>query len=225
MLRKLKNETTREFALRVLKQRIIHCDILPGTLLSEKEFADELGISRTPVREAMIELSQLKIIEIIPQKGSRVSYIDLDLVEEASFLRRALESAVIEMICEQINNEDLVELEANITLQKYYQKSDPTHLYQLDNEFHEILFRIANKMQSYRLMQEMNIHFDRLRWLSLENGRDDVIVLEHESIVEAIKKKDVNEARDLVQQHLTEFKIDGLAIMENHPEYFMVDKR
>ena len=70
---RLKRETAREYALRIIRQNIISLDLEPGSRISENELASELGISRTPVREALIELSKIKVIEIYPQRGSYIS--------------------------------------------------------------------------------------------------------------------------------------------------------
>ena len=85
-------ETGREYVLRVLKDNIVRLELEPGSRISENELAAEIGVSRTPVREALIELSKSKIVEIYPQKGSYVSLIDWDLVEEAQFMRLTLEN-------------------------------------------------------------------------------------------------------------------------------------
>ena len=89
VLERLARETGREYALRVLKENIVGLDLLPGSMLSENEIASCLNLSRTPVREAFIELSKVKIVEIYPQKGSVVSLIDYNMVEEARFMRYA----------------------------------------------------------------------------------------------------------------------------------------
>ncbi len=95
------DETGRAYALRILKQNISDTTLRPGTLLSENELSKMLGLSRVPVREALIELSKSDIIEILPQRGSRVALIDLKLVDEAGFFRRTLECAVVKLVCEK----------------------------------------------------------------------------------------------------------------------------
>lgn len=95
------DETGRAYALRILKQNISDTTLRPRTLLSENELSKMLGLSRVPVREALIELSKSDIIEILPQRGSRVAPIDLKLVEEAGFFRRTLECAVVKLVCEK----------------------------------------------------------------------------------------------------------------------------
>ena len=75
-------ETGRDYALRIIKDNIIRLELPPGALISENELAAELGLSRTPVREALIELSKVSVIEIQPQKKSVVALIDYDLIED-----------------------------------------------------------------------------------------------------------------------------------------------
>ena len=101
-------ETGRDYALRTIKDNIIHLELAPGSMVSENELAAAMGLSRTPVREALIELSKVKIVEIYPQKGSAVALIDYDLVEESRFMRKVLECAVVELDCEMAPPEDIL---------------------------------------------------------------------------------------------------------------------
>ena len=84
------SETARDYALRMLKRSIVSLELKPGMMLSENELSVALGLSRTPIREALIELGKTRIVEVLPQRGSRISLIDCDLVEEARFLRTVL---------------------------------------------------------------------------------------------------------------------------------------
>ena len=117
---KREKETNREYALRVIKENIVNLQLEPGSMISEQDIANELNLSRTPVHEAMQELSSTKIIEILPQRGSHVSLIDMAHVEEAVFIRATIESAVTEMACKQATEQDLQEMEENVALQRFY---------------------------------------------------------------------------------------------------------
>ena len=119
-LEKLGKESNREYALRVIRENIVNLELAPGSMISEQDIANELNLSRTPVHEAMQELSSTKIIEILPQRGSRISLIDMSLVDEAVFVRATIESAITEMACKQATEKDIQELEENVTLQKFY---------------------------------------------------------------------------------------------------------
>ena len=107
---RLPKESARDFAFRTLKDNIVSLELKPGTLISENEIAMELGVSRTPVREAIIDLAKAGIIEILPQRGSYVSLIDPNMVEESRFVRKTLDKAVIELACEVAPMEVIEEL-------------------------------------------------------------------------------------------------------------------
>lgn len=214
-------ETAREYALRELKENIISLALEPGNMVSENEIAAQLGISRTPVREALIELSRVNIVEILPQKGSRIMLIDYAMVEESRFLRLVLEREVVRMLASMEDRPDLDLLEENIRLQNFYlEHPHPKNLLELDNQFHALLFRLANRMQCYHWMEGLTIHFDRVRAMSLNAVKDIKIVSDHQAITEAIKEKNAEFAGQLMERHLSRYKIDESAIRKKYPSYF-----
>ena len=218
---RLPKETAREYALRILKENIINLELAPGSMVSENELSAELGISRTPVREALIDLSKAQIVEIFPQKGSRVSLIDYSLVEEARFLRLVLETAIVELACsiaDELNFTPIMEI---IKLQKFYvENASPTKLLEYDNKFHEELFRLCNKSQTYLLIDSMTTHFDRVRSMSLITIKDIKIVEDHIAIIKAIQEKDVEAAKAVMTKHLSRYKIDKDVLRQKYPQYF-----
>lgn len=218
---RLKRETAREYALRIIRQNIISLDLEPGSRISENELASELGISRTPVREVLIELSKIKVIEIYPQRGSYISLIDYELVEEAEFMRLTLEKAVIKEICEKAEKEKLKTLEKNIKLQQFYiENFEPKKLLELDNQFHEELFIIANKMQTYKLLNTMMIYYDRVRSLRLKSVDNQYVVDDHMAILDALRKRDAEKGMDIMIKHLTHYKLDKEDLKRAYPQYF-----
>ena len=161
-------ESGRDYALRTIKENIVSLDLAPGSPISENELATELGLSRTPVREALIELAKVKIVEITPQKKSLVAPIDYELVEESRFMRNVLECAVVELACEMADAQDIQRLRENIQLQNFYLDNfNPQQIMALDNDFHRTLFEIARKSQVYQLINTISIHFDRVRSMAL----------------------------------------------------------
>lgn len=221
VLQKLPRETGRDYALRVVKENIINLELAPGSQISENELAAELGLSRTPVREALIELSKARIIEVQPQKRSTVSFIDYELVEEARFMRNTLECAVVELTCAMAGQEDLQLLRENVRLQNFYLESGaPGELMDLDNQFHRALFDIAQKPQVFELIQSISIHFDRVRRMALDSVKDLKIVQDHAAIVLAIRENDPAKARALMDKHLSRYKLDAAAVRERYPQYF-----
>lgn len=214
-------ETGREYALRTIKDNIIRLELAPGSFISENELAAEMGLSRTPVREALIDLAKVKIIEIAPQKRSVVAYVDYDMVEEARFIRNVLETAVVELVCAMRTAEDLEKLEENVKLQRFYlEHANYGGMMELDNQFHEILFQIAQKPQAYQMVQHIAIHFDRVRSMALSSVKDIKIVEDHAQIVEALRQQDAAKARVIMEKHLNRYKFDEEAIRETYPQYF-----
>lgn len=221
ILERLPREIGRDHALRNIKENIISLDLAPGSQISENELAAAMGLSRTPVREALIELSRVKIVEIFPQKKSTVSLIDYELVEESRFMRGLLECAVAELACGMAQAEDLERLNSNVRLQRFYlndHRSD--QLMDLDDEFHKILFEIAKKPQVFGLMKNISIHFDRVRRMALDSVKDLKIVQDHQDIAEAIGRRDPKTARAVMEAHLDRYKVDSAAIKAAYPQYF-----
>ena len=218
---KLAGESTREYASRFLCTNIISLELKPGQFLSETELANEIGVSRTPLREALIDLNRAHVIETFPQKGSRVALIDPDLVEESRFIREVLDVSVVEIACEIATPKDVMNLEANVKLQEFYLENYVSDkLFELDNEFHKMIYTIAHKERTYSMKAGMMIHYDRMRALSLITVKDTKIVNDHRLIFEAIKNKDKEEAKRLIKKHLARYDIDKEEIKKAYPEYY-----
>lgn len=220
-LEKWPTETAREYAMRSIKENIVSLDLAPGMGISENEIANELGLSRTPVRESIQELSKASIIEIFPQKGSYVSLIDSARVEEARFLRKVLDTAVIEVACDMATEEQLADLEENVSLQEFYLQNLSTEkIYQLDNDFHKLIYVIAKKENIYQMRSNIMISFDRVRSLSVKAVKDTKIVSDHRAMLDAIRSKDKETAKQLVDKHLGRYQIDEVEIRAMYPQYF-----
>lgn len=218
---RLPRESGRDYALRNIKENIVSLELAPGSQISENELAAEMGLSRTPVREALIELSKVGILETHPQRRSTVSLIDYDLVEESRFMRYQLECAVAELVCVMAGPVDIERLNANIRLQSFYLDGTYTNeLMALDNQFHGMLFEIAKKSRVFQLIQNLSIHFDRVRGLALSAEKDLKVVRDHRELVEFIRKRDGTAARELMEVHLNRYRIDAAEIRRIYPQYF-----
>ena len=201
LLERLPRESGGEYALRTIKENIISLELAPGSQISENELAAEMGLSRTPVREALIELSKVKIVDVQPQKKSSIPLIDYDMVEESRFMRDLLECAVVELDCEMAGPADLERLDENVRLQSLYMDDFYSgRLMTLDDQFHELLFDIAKKSQIFALIRNISIHFDRVRTLALSSVKNTKIVQDHVDLVDAIRRRDTRAARVLSER-------------------------
>ena len=214
-------ETGREYALRTLKENIIRLELAPGSMLSENELAAQMGLSRTPVRDALVELSKVDIVEIYPQRGSAIARIDYDLVEEARFMRLVLEKAVVEQVCALAAPADLQRMRHNLRLyQECMDAGDSDAGLETDNNFHRILFQIARKDRVFGLIRNMSIHFDRVRRLSLSTVKDTKVLADHTAIVDAVEAGDAPLAVRLMEEHLTRYQYDAEILRGAYPDYF-----
>lgn len=221
LIERKEKETAREYAFRTIKHNIISLELEPGSMLSEQELAADIGVSRTPIREALMELGKLRLVEIYPQKGSFISLIDSELVEEVRFLRLILEQTMVELACDIATAEDVFALEENIRLYEFYlEHQNRDKQLQLDNDFHELLFRICNKEFTHSLLDGMITHFDRVRSLSLSTIKDRNILLDHQAIVSAIKERDKKLSKDIITKHLSRYKTDEEELKKKYPHYF-----
>ena len=220
--KKHKNESISEFVLRVMKHNILNLNLKPGECINENSIAKELGVSRTPVREAFIKLAQDNLLEIYPQKGTYISLIDLDMVEESKFVRKVLEKAVIESSFDNFNENNILELEKNFHMQEFYFKNkDHNHFFESDNQFHKLIFSACKKERIYSFMESMNSHLTRLRVLRLSaNVFIDLILSQHKEILEAIKERNLDKVINLMALHTAGNIIDVKTIKHLYPIYF-----
>ncbi len=206
-------ESGRDYALRCLKENILSLELAPGSMVSENELAAQMGLSRTPVREALMALAKVKLVDVYPQRGSAVALIDYDLVEETCFMRRIFEVAVVEIACKTSSESDKVELMDNIILQeRYLQEGRNDQLMPLDNALHEKLFLIAHKTQMWDMLSSYTLHFDRVRRMAMDPVRNDRNVADHRAIVEAVCAGDASQAKKLMDRHLNRYKVDEGAL-------------
>ncbi|MBP1969336.1 DNA-binding GntR family transcriptional regulator [Virgibacillus natechei] len=214
--------STRDFVYNTLKKRIIEWELEPGTKISENEIAIELNVSRTPAREAFLMLAQEELIGIYPQKGSIVAEIDLELVEEGRFVRENVERAIVREACKEFGEDQLFQLETNITMQELCLKKGSHHrLFELDEEFHRLLFEGCNKIRTWKLIRQMNSHFDRLRVLRLASNPDwNVVVTQHKELFNFISNGEQDLAEKLIIEHLNLVNFEKEELKLHYSSYF-----
>lgn len=212
----------RERVYALLRERIVNLELPPGTALSEKEASLELGVSRTPVRESFVRLSQEGLVQVLPQRGTFVSLIDPALVEEARFMREQLEAAVIRLACADFPDERLAELEDNLALQlASIERGDDRRLFELDEAYHRTLFEGCGKLNTWRAIGQMNVHLNRSRLLRLVADRHWRHLYEqHAAMVRAIKERDADLAEREMREHLQLGVRDLAQLMDQYPQYF-----
>ena len=166
------HESARNYVTRVLLYNIVNIQLEPGAQIREQELCRLLQVSRTPFREAELELAQRKLITILPKIGTYVSYIDAKIVEEVRHLRSVLETELAKIACRQLNQADIDCLWENVAVWKLYiSRKQEDKIFQLDKEFHRILYQKCQRSYWYELVESVAPHFDRTTVLSFRCNR------------------------------------------------------
>jgi DNA-binding GntR family transcriptional regulator len=190
-------------ALRVM---IVRGDMQPAARISEPQLTERLGISRTPLREALLRLAEDGLVSIYPQSGSFVTPIHLDKVEEAQFVREQLECGIIRQVSTDIDRRGLAGLHRLLLQQQRADDAgDRERFYELDETLHATFCAIAGRPGVWRLIERSKMHMDRVRRLSLPIAKQVPRLIEqHRAIVEAVARGDADAAEAALRAHLRE---------------------
>jgi DNA-binding GntR family transcriptional regulator len=208
-----------------LQEAIVATELEPGQQISENEIADKLGVSRTPVREALARLRDDQLVQIVPQLGTFVSRISVSGVDDAQFLREALECSAVRLAAERADRADIGRLEALIARQESARDAgDANAFYRLDDELHSTLCQLSGRPIAWTIVARANGHLNRVRRLSLsEPNYIAKMIEEHKAVVDAVGRGQPDAAEDALRHHLRMVLSDLPNIRTNHPEYFEED--
>ncbi len=208
---------------KVLKERILHLEYKPGFALSALTLSEEMNVSRSPAREALIKLASDNLVEIFPQVGSRVSLIDLKKVTEERFLRKSLEESALREFTVNHTEDDIQYMESIIEKQKTaHEKKDFVTFINLDDEFHKRIYTSIGKPRCWALMNNFASNEFRLRLLScqyVENTTEEV-VSGHKTLLDSIRKGDIQHTLDITHHHLSRISAEIPALLEKFPDIF-----
>lgn len=204
----VKKEVTDKYSLRGRVYNRLREDILSGKLRENEELreiaiGEELGVSRTPVREAFRQLELEGLITIIPNKGAFVTGITAKDVKDIYMIRSHLEGLCARLACDFMTEEQLDEMEENIYLAEYHaNKGHMDQLAELDNRFHELLYESCDSKMLENLLKDYHQYVLRIRRKTLASSRGTISNNEHKEIMEAIKSKDKVQAEKLANNHI-----------------------
>jgi DNA-binding GntR family transcriptional regulator len=214
--------SAREQAYAVLRRAIVGAELEPGRRLSENQLAELIGVSRTPVRDALARLRDERLVAIVPQLGTFVTFIDEEAVADAHFVREALEVGAVRLAAACATDEDLRALDGNLAAQEQAVAADDAERFaRLDDDFHHVLCDLSGREAAWRLSERTRGQLDRVRLLSLpEPGYRDQMLAEHRAVVAAIAAHDTSRAERELRHHLRMVLSHLPAIREAHPEFF-----
>lgn len=207
----------------VLRADIVHARIRPGVAISEQEAASRFGVSRTPVREAILRLSREGLVHVKPQRGTYASLISLKRLEESLFVRQAVEGRLLEAITGRSERRDLVTVLDSIAREQSFaaRSGDLDVVLDADTRFHYALVAASGLTGLWSVVAQARDMDQRIRSIAVpELGSADAAVREHRSIVAAVDRGDAARAQMLMESHLSRNLKLAKAIAARYPEYF-----
>jgi GntR family transcriptional regulator, rspAB operon transcriptional repressor len=228
MLNRIELDSTEPVARRVfreLRNAIVTMRFRPGQALSEQEIATQLGVSRQPVREAFIKLSEAGLLTIRPQRGSFIVKISVKQVFDARFVREAVELAIVRRACTEMPAAAIARLRDNLKAQ--HAAADDLSVdrfMELDEAFHRGIALGVDCEYAWRVVEETKAQMDRVRYLSLPHATPvKRLIAQHEAIVEAVEARDPDRAETAMRLHLREILTSVPELAQRFPDYFEQD--
>lgn len=194
----------RDVVFQTLRQAILKGELKPGERLMEMELAQRLGVSRTPVREAMRKLELEGLVVMIPRKGAHVAGITEKDLKDVLEVRITLESMAVEKACANMDKEQQSKLWlAAREIERCAQGGDPTKLAEADEAFHEIIYEASQNARLIQILANMReqMYRYRLEYLKREKNRAGLLA-EHKELVQAIRDKNIRKAKEIIFRHL-----------------------
>jgi DNA-binding GntR family transcriptional regulator len=206
----------------LLREAIVSVELEPGQQLSENDLAVRVGVSRTPIREALVRLRDDRLVEIVPQLGTFVTRISPAALADAQFVRESLECAAVRLAAQRSDAEAVQKLEAILQRQaQTHAGGDLDRFYVLDDEFHHALCSLSGRGIAWELSQRASGHLNRIRRLSL--AQPDYIpemIEEHHAVLAAIANRKPAQGEKALRHHLRMVLSSLPEIEAVHPEFF-----
>ena len=203
---------------RVLREQIVEGALEPGRRLSERDLGARLGVSRTPLREALRLLAGERLVEVRPRRGARVAPLDSTVVEDVYPVLSCLERLAANMACQNIGDDALADLAAAVEkMRGARSRKDRRRFLALSREFHEAVLAAAGNDTLRQLQRQLSGQVQRARFHSLESDRDwDEALREHAGLLAALRKRNGAAAVEAVSRRLTTDKKKALRELAGH---------
>lgn len=205
-----------------LREAILSLAYRPGEILRKPEICEALGVSRSPVADAVARLAVEGLVDVVPQAGTFVARFSMEEIREGAFLREAIEVAAIERVAETITEEQLTQLRRNLTVQAaLIADGDVPGFYQTDAAMHELLLSFTGFRKLAQVSETAWLHVNRARQLILPvPGRIAATLEEHRAILAALEARDPDAARLATRAHLRQLITYLEPLERDRPDLF-----
>ena len=194
----------RDVVFNTLRQAILRGELKPGERLMEIQLANKLGVSRTPIREAIRKLELEGLVLMIPRKGAEVAEITEKSLKDVLEIRRALEDLAVRLACEKITKDELKELKkAGDEFKKVLKSQDITEVAEADVRFHDVIYMATDNPKLIQLLNNFREQMYRFRveYLKKDEVRPQLLA-EHDEIIKFITEGNKEEASRVVTRHI-----------------------
>ena len=195
----------RDVVFNTLRQAILRGELKPGERLMEVQLANKLGVSRTPIREAIRKLELEGLVLMIPRKGAEVADITEKSLMDVLEVRKALEELAVQLCCDKITGKEIEELHrAADDFRRILKTSDDvTEIAEADVRFHDIIYLATGNQKLIQILNNLREQMYRYRVECIKRKESHpILIAEHEEIIRSIEKKEKKEAADIVCRHI-----------------------
>ena len=195
----------RDVVFNTLRDAILTGKLVPGERLMENQLAEKLGVSRTPVREALRMLELENLVELVPRKGAQVLDMSEKDITNILEVRSALEGLATSLACKKMTKEDLQQLKnMEVDFEKAVADNDVDHVVDIDEDFHDLIFAATENDKLINIFRNLRIQLYRYRMAQAKNNETSMstIVAHHRSIIRAIENHDAEEGASIAQGHI-----------------------
>ena len=195
----------RDVVFNTLRDAILTGKLVPGERLMENQLAEKLGVSRTPVREALRMLELENLVELVPRKGAQVLDMSEKDITNILEVRSALEGLATSLACKKMTKEDLQQLKnMEVDFEKAVADNDVEHFVDIDEDFHDLIFAATENDKLISIFRNLRIQLYRYRMAQAKNNETSMstIVAHHRSIIRAIENHDAEEGATIAQGHI-----------------------
>lgn len=194
----------RDIVFNTLRQAILKGDLAPGERLMEVSLANRLGVSRTPVREAIRKLELEGLVLMVPRRGAEVAKISEKNLRDVLEVRRTLEELAVELASKRMTDDRMLALKrANVVFESSLATNDVTQIAEADEKFHDVIYAATVNEKLLQIMNNIReqMYRYRLEYIKDEEKRRD-LVTEHRQIINALEKRDVEAAKRAARVHI-----------------------
>jgi DNA-binding GntR family transcriptional regulator len=219
-------ENSREYVYRILRKNIMNLNLSPGDSINENELTNIFKMSRTPIHEAIIKLNSEMLIDIFPQSGTKISKIDIHILNEGVYVRNLIEPDLIKKLSTNMRTQDIQLMKENLKEQFEIANdgTDVNTFFTIDDKFHHFIYTFSYKENVWNYIKAVTTHYDRVRYMDaiLGSGNLNNFYEEHYQIFN-ILQIGYSEDFDIDKfytNHLNSYKKTLPELMKKNPDFF-----